>query len=947
MLLALMIALPLLGAVLPVLAARGGRGLCAGSALIAPIASFGLLLWEARRAFSNQWAAFSQDAPTFHVPWIPAIGLDFSLRLDGLSFLFSLLILGIGILVLIYAYFYMGEKVVPGRLYSFLLLFMGSMLGIVLSDNLLLMMIFWEMTSVSSFLLISYNGHNSGARKGARMALTVTGAGGLALLAGVLLIGHTVGTFELSTVLASGELLKSSPLYPAIVVLVLLGAFTKSAQVPFHFWLPHAMSAPTPVSAYLHSATMVKAGVFLLARMHPALADTELWAWLVVTAGLATLTLGALMAMVQTDLKGILAYSTVSHLGLITILLGLPSPEANIAALFHIINHAAFKAALFMIVGIIDHETGTRDIRRISGIRQYMPRTFVLTVIAGLAMAGVPFFSGFLSKEMFFAEVVTQDTYGALSWIIPLISTIAALLSVAYSLRLILDVFVAPAPKHLPEHAPHEPKHGMLLPVAVLAALCLLIGVFPMPIVAALLNAASYASLGMTPPAIEISIWHGFNLPLQMSVVAMIGGWLLHRNQKRLFSWSRHIDDIDSKAIFEGVVQRTTKVAVWVTSHLENGTFQRYAAWMILLVAAMTLTAFLTIDTSLLDPQRSPIDPQLSPIDPFTGIAFIVLAIGAGATVHAHQVRLQGLLMLGVSGLMVALIFARFGAPDLALTQIAVEVVTLAFIMLALYFIPYQTIPERDGRKKVWRMVLAAAAGLVVTLLTWLVLTQPASRDIGDFYIANAVPGGGGTNVVNVTLVDFRAMDTMGEITVITIAALGVVAMLHNLRLFMPTCDPQGRNWANARHPLVLETLSRVALPLILLVGASVFMRGHNLPGGGFIAGLITASALLLQYIGSGSTWVEERFRPPYATITGAGIAIAGLTGLASVVLGANFLTTAHTHIDIPILGHMELASALIFDLGVYLTVVGSTMMSLTSLGKLNLVGSKPKEDLA
>ena len=383
MTLALIIALPFLGALLPLLAERLGRSACAVAAGLAPATALVLLL-------SQQSAVFAGDLIRVKLSWLPALGLNLSLRLDGLGFLFALLILGIGLLVILYARYYLSKQESMGRFFAFLLLFMGAMLGVVLSENLLLMLMFWELTSLSSFLLIGFWGSRSDARKGARMALAVTGGGGLALFAGILLIGHIAGSFELSQVLAAGYAIRAHELYPLALVLVLLGVFTKSAQFPFHFWLPHAMAAPTPVSAYLHSATMVKAGVFLLARLYPALAGSEWWFYLVSITGLVTLLVGAGMALFQHDLKGLLAYSTISHLGLITLLFGLDTRLAAVAAVFHIINHATFKASLFMAAGIIDHETGSRDMRRINGMWKYMPHTAILAMVAASAMAGVP-----------------------------------------------------------------------------------------------------------------------------------------------------------------------------------------------------------------------------------------------------------------------------------------------------------------------------------------------------------------------------------------------------------------------------------------------------------------------------------------------------------------------------------------------------------------------------
>src|SRR5690606_8653809 len=434
MVLALIIALPFIGVLLPSFTERLGRLTCALTAALGPLLALTLLLGERSGGVAGETLVFNQ-------PWLSELGFNLSLRLDGLGFLFALLILGIGLLVILYAHYYLSSREAAGRFYAFLLLFMGAMLGVVLAENLLLMMVFWELTSLSSFLLIGFWSHRSDARKGARMSLVITGGGGLALLAGILLIGRMVGSCELTDVLASGDLIRAHALYPLALVLVLWGVFTKSAQFPFHFWLPQAMAAPTPVSAYLHSATMVKAGVFLLARLYPALSDSEWWFYLVSMTGLATLLFGAVMALFQHALKGLLAYSTISHLGLITLLFGLDSRLAAVAAIFHIINHATFKASLFMAAGIIDHETGIRDMRRINGLMKYMPHTAVLAMIASLAMAGVPLLNGFLSKEMFFAETLDQHLLGSFYWTIPALATLAGAFAVAYSLRFVHDVF--------------------------------------------------------------------------------------------------------------------------------------------------------------------------------------------------------------------------------------------------------------------------------------------------------------------------------------------------------------------------------------------------------------------------------------------------------------------------------------------------------------------------
>ncbi|MDD2160878.1 monovalent cation/H+ antiporter subunit A [Pseudomonas sp. MIL19] len=920
MTLALIIALPFLGLFLPLLTERLGRSACAAATALAPLAALVLLI-------SQQSAVFSGELLKVKLDWLPSLGLNLSLRLDGLGFLFALLILGIGLLVILYARYYLSKKEPMGRFFAFLLLFMGAMLGVVLSENLLLMLMFWELTSLSSFLLIGFWGERSDARKGARMALAVTGGGGLALFAGILLIGHIAGSFELSQVLAAGYAIRSHELYPLALILVLLGVFTKSAQFPFHFWLPHAMAAPTPVSAYLHSATMVKAGVFLLARLYPALAGSEWWFYLVSITGLVTLLVGAGMALFQHDLKGLLAYSTISHLGLITLLFGLDTRLAAVAAVFHIINHATFKASLFMAAGIIDHETGSRDMRRINGMWKYMPHTAVLAMVAASAMAGVPLLNGFLSKEMFFSETLNQHLLGSFNWVIPAAATLAGVFSVAYSLRFIHDVFFNGEPINLPHYPPHEPPRYMKVPVEILVFLCLLVGIVPAYTVAPLLAAAASATLAGDVPTYSLSIWHGFNLPLLMSFIALFGGILVYVFRQPLFRWYAGLPSVDAKLIFERGVVLMIKGCTAITQWMENASLQRYLA--LLLAAALIVV---TQGLSELPQISGPL--AMTKIDGITALGLGIMALAALVTVIFHRQRLVSLLMLSVVGLMVALAFARYSAPDLALTQLSVEVVTIILLMLALFFLPAHTRVESSSLRGLRDFTLAVSMGVMVAILVFAVLTRPYDS-ISAFFLENSVPGGGGTNVVNVILVDFRGFDTMGEVTVLAIAAVGIFAMLDGLRLFQPELDAQGRNWARDRHPLVLATLSRVLLPMALLVSVFIFLRGHNLPGGGFIAGLVTAVALILQYVASGVQWTQSRLPLNYQGMAGLGVLIAGLTGLGSWLFDRPFLTSAFGHFQIPLIGEIELATAMLFDLGVYLTVVGATLLILANLGKL------------
>lgn len=862
-----------------------------------------------------------------HFAWLPQWGLSFSFRLDGLGLLFSLLILGIGLLVVLYAYYYLPESDRLGRFFTLLLLFMSAMLGIVLSENLLLLVIFWEITSISSFLLIAYK-RDHDSRLSARMALAVTGGGGLALLAGAILLGNMVGSFELSTILAEGAAIAEHPLYAPMLILILLGAFTKSAQFPFHFWLPSAMSAPTPVSAYLHSATMVKAGVFLLARLHPALSGNDLWFLIVSSVGAATLVYSAYMAVHGNDFKGLLAYSTTSHLGLITLLFGLNTPFSVIAGVFHIINHAIFKASLFMAAGIVDHECGTRDMRRVNGLARYMPITATLAIVAAGSMAGVPLLNGFLSKEMFFTETVSHPLFGDYPWLLPLFATLAGILTVTYSSRFIHDVFFNGDPVDLPRQ-PHEPPRWMRAPVEVLVVLCLLVGIFPQWSVAPLLSAAASAALQTPLSEFRLAVWHGFTLPFIMSLVALGGGVALYSQRRFLFAWHDRLPSLFPSVIFERIYERLVKLARRVVNLTDNGSLQRYLVLFVTFVLAYGAWAW---NTAL--PEHRVVTNQAADIAAVGALIILVLAAVA-ATWLQRQHRFTALIFTSVVGLIVALAFVRFSAPDLALTQLAVEVVTIVLMLLALYYLPSAS-PAEDGWPRIARDgALASAAGIGFGMVTYVLLTSNFDP-ISGYFLRESLPGGGGANVVNVILVDFRGFDTLGEITVLAMVGLAAHALLDKLVITAPRRDSEGRAWAAERYPLFLAMLMRPLLPLALAVSVFIFLRGHNLPGGGFVAGLVTAVALILQYLASGIDFAQPRLPQRTAPLIALGLALAGGVGMASWIAGYPFLTSTFGHVHLPMVGDIELASAMIFDLGVYVVVVTSVLMVLTEIGRLS-----------
>jgi multicomponent K+:H+ antiporter subunit A len=705
--------------------------------------------------------------------------------------------------------------------------------------------------------------------------------------------------------------------------------FTKSAQFPFHFWLPHAMAAPTPVSAYLHSATMVKAGVFLLARLFPALSGTWEWSHVVGGVGLATLLIGAYFALFKHDLKGLLAYSTISHLGLITTLFGIGTPLAAVAGVFHIINHATFKAGLFMAAGIIDHECGTRDMRRINGLWGYMPYTATLAMVAAAAMAGVPLFNGFLSKEMFFAEAVSMGTQMRFGWLLPLSVTVAGVFAVAYSLRFIHDVFFNGEPVDLPR-TPHEPPRWMKLPVEVLVALCLLVGILPGLTVAPILTVAAAAVLQTSPPEFDLAIWHGFSPAMLMSVAALVGGLLVYAGRRPLFDLAARWEGrVDARAVYDGLLLGLYALAGGITRALDTGSLTRmlvlfFASAVVLGAAGLADSATpLTGSRSLLE------------LDGVSLLAALGLVAASIATVLLHRQRLTALIVLGAVGLVVSLIFVKFSAPDLALTQLSVEVVTVVLLLLALYFLPQESPAESSTVRRIRDGVLAVAAGGGAAALVWAVLTRPYET-IAGYFLDKSLPEGGGTNVVNVILVDFRGFDTLGEITVLAMAGLGIYAMLERIHLPGPETDAQGRPWNWDRHPAIMASLTRLLLPLALLTAVFILLRGHNLPGGGFIAGLVTAVALIMQYLANGVAWTHARLPANFHPVIGWGLGLALATGLASWVFGHPFLTSTFGHLHWPVVGEFELASAMAFDLGVYLVVVGATLLILVYLGQMH-----------
>ncbi|WP_296418672.1 monovalent cation/H+ antiporter subunit A [Pseudooctadecabacter sp.] len=923
----LIVALPFLGALLPGLMNSAGRQAVGGVTFTVTLAAFiGLM--------TNLPAILAGEVVQTGFDWFPQLGLNVTLMLDGLGFFFATLILGIGLLIIVYGRHYLAREDNMGEFFTYLLLFQGAMVGIVLSDNILLLLIFWELTSLSSFLLIGYWKHLEAGRQGARMALTVTGMGGLAMIGGMLLLGNIVGSYDLSVILQNREAIQADPMYVPALLLILTGCFTKSAQFPFHFWLPHAMAAPTPVSAYLHSATMVKAGIFLMARMWPVLSGTPEWFYIVTTAGLITMVLGAVIALFKHDLKALLAFSTVSHLGLITMLLGTGTAFGAMVAVFHILNHATFKAALFMSAGIVDHETKTRDIRILGGLRHLMPITFVIATLGALSMAGIPLLNGFLSKEMMLKEMEKTYLFGP-EWLVPALVTFGSLMSAAYCFRLIGHTFLGKKrdPESYPAK-PHDPGPGLWLPPAILIVLVVGIGVAPF-LVEPFVKLVTAAVLGGVAevPDYHIAIWHGVNVPLYLSITAIVGGLIVLALFKPLSALWEATPRPEAKTIFDDIVAAVVMWARWAIHPLHNGAFTRYAMIATVVIVAAGYHAWTT--GTVADATRA-----VQPVGwvEVAGWAMLVAATVGLAAMHHN--RLLALILIGIVGLMVSIGFVFLSAPDLAMTQITVEVVTIILLLLALNFLPNTTPEESPWYMRARDMVIAGVGGLATMALAYHYLLRDAvSSPISEFHLANSYKGGGGTNVVNVILVDFRGFDTFGEIIVLGIAALLIYALTETLlsgpvraRLLNRVPD---KPLSGTQHPMMMVVLTRVMMPVVLMVGFYIFLRGHNEPGGGFIAGLVVSIGVVMQYMASGFAWAEDRQRFPYHGVIGAGVLIAGLTGIGSWFFGKPFLTSDFTYVRIPPFQEFELATAALFDVGVFLAVVGAVMLSLESFSRL------------
>jgi multicomponent Na+:H+ antiporter subunit A len=700
------------------------------------------------------------------IPWMPSLGVHFSFYLDGLSLLFALLIAGIGLFVALYAGSYLAGHAHLGRFYVSLLLFMGSMFGLVLADNVVTLFVFWELTSLASYLLIGFDHHRDEARRAALQALLVTGLGGLALLAGLLLLGLVGGGMELSALLNQGAVVREHPLYLPILLLVLVGAFTKSAQFPFHFWLPSAMEAPTPVSAYLHSATMVKAGVYLLARLAPVLGRTETWHYLVTSAGAVTMLLGAFLALTRNDLKQILAYTTVSSLGTLVLLIGLDTTPSIQAAVVFLLVHALYKGALFLIAGAIDHETGVRDLTLLGGLRRAMPVTAAAATLAALSMAGLPPMLGFIGKELLYEAKLQAPRLA------PLIAGAGVLANV---LLAALAGFLGVLPffgarKETPRR-PHEAPLAMWLGPAVLGGLGLVIGLFPETVATPLVSSGVAAGRAEATQ-IKLALWHGLNPVLLLSVLTIAGGagvFLARGSVRAACAAAEPALRWGPAAWYDWALNGVNALARRQTRLLQSGYLRYY------LLTIMGATVGLAGATLV----RRTGWPDLAGWRDvrFYEFALAALILAAAVVAVRSYSRLAAIASLGVVGYGVALIYILFGAPDLAMTQFLVETLTVILFVFVFYHLPrFASLSSPGARAR--DVVVALAAGGLMTLLVLAALSAPMVPHVSTFFAENAVPRAHGRNIVNVILVDFRALDTLGEITVLAVAGVGVYALL-------------------------------------------------------------------------------------------------------------------------------------------------------------------------
>jgi multicomponent Na+:H+ antiporter subunit A len=862
-------------------------------------------------------------------PWAGQIEADLALRMTTLSWLMVLLVGGVGALALVYCarYFRAGEPALA-RFAGVFVGFAGAMFGLVISDNLIVLYVFWELTTVFSYLLIGHDPESRASRHAALQALIVTTLGGLAMLVGIIMLGEHAGSYRWSQVSSA---LPDGGYLAVAVILLLLGALSKSAIFPFSFWLPAAMAAPTPVSAYLHAAAMVKAGVFLIALLGPVLADAEPWRPIVLVTGTATMLFGGWTALRQNDLKLLLAYGTVSQLGLLVVALGAGWRDAALAGAMMLLAHAMFKAALFFVVGIIDHSAGTRDLRELSGLRRSTPAVWVVAVLAALSMAGVPPLAGFVGKEAIFDAFLTGGWWQT--------SVLAAVvcgsaLTVAYTLRFLWGAF-ADRPTVAPR-AVHRVSWAFLGPAALLAAAGLAAGVFA-PALDGLL--AAYADTYPDARDYHLALWHGVTPALALSALVLVGGAAVFAATARTRWWRRLRLPTDGAAAYERATGWLGRLAVEVTGATQRGSLPVYLRTILVVLVLLGGSALLAV---------SPLPGGFRLWDnPVQLVPAAALTIAAVFATRARR-RLAAVILVGVTGYATAMLFILHGAPDLALTQMLVETCTMVMFVLVLRRLPghFSVRPLVASRRL--RVAIGIAAGVVVSGLAYAATAGRQATAISTAFAEPAVSYGGGRNVVNVTLVDIRAWDTMGEISVLLVAATGVASLVFGgsrrlarggRRVTLPP-PPRGQVWLMAGHTLdaglrspILEVITRLVFHTIVLFSIFLLFAGHNAPGGGFAGGLVVGLALVLRYLAGGRHELDVAAPVDAGAVMGTGLFVALGTGLTAMLAGGEVLQSTLIDWHLPVLGHVHFVTSMIFDVGVYLVVIGVVLNILRSLG--------------
>ncbi len=885
------------------------------------------LLGAVAPAFATVWVGAQLggltggDPVTERLRWVSELGLSLDLRLDGLAATMSLIVAAVGVAVLLYSpRYFPADAPDLGRLAGLLVLFGGAMLGLVQADNLLALYTCWELTSITSYLLIGNRHGESRARAAALHALLVTGAGGLALLGGFVLLAQEAGTYRLSEIVANPP--PSGAAVTAAMVLLLAGALTKSAQYPFHAWLPGAMAAPTPVSAYLHSATMVKAGVFLVARFGPMFALADLWRPLVLTAGCCTLILGGLRALRQHDLKLLLAFGTVSQLGLLMVLFGAGTPATTAAGWMLLVAHAAFKAALFMVVGIIDVQTGTRDVRALPALGRGWRGVEVVTLLAVASMAGVPLGAGFVAKELAYDALGAGAFSG--SALVLAASVAGSMLTVAYGGRFYWDAFVAPRRRRdVPSSStPDRPSFAFLAPAAVIAVAGIVLGVAPG--LADRLVTASLGGFGAEAVPVRLVLWHGVGVPLALSALTLAGGmaiFLADRWVQPRLAWGSAVPS--GAEVYLGALRALGTIATHVTGFVQNGSLPVYAG-VILLTAAVLPAGALLVGA---DWAGWPAFGSVRELP--VAIALLVAALGAAIV----RRRFSAAVFLGVTGYAMAGLFVLSGAPDLALAQAVIETLTTVVFVLVMRRLPVRFEPQSSLRRRVGRIAIAVAVGVTVFVFALVAAGHRLGPPVSEEMVARAVPDGNGRNVVNVILVDFRGFDTLGEITVLAVASIGAVALARVGRRAAASRREAASPAVTVRRLAFVDVSVRVVFHAVLMTSLWLLFAGHNQPGGGFVGGLLAGCAITLRYVAGGIDEVRgrSRFRP--WTVLGAGLLLAAVTATIPLAVGGDVLEVAFASLDLPVIGAVKVGSALAFDTGVYLAVVGMVLMAFEAFG--------------